>query len=70
MPVTIWYFIMALPNVSWLFFAFYNIFVNFHAYNIRIGHFKHGLQQQLFLQEHTENKYLGKKSSTGKNIYG
>lgn len=42
---------MVLPNVSWLFFAFYNILVNFHAYNVRIGHFKHGLQQQLLLQE-------------------
>lgn len=43
--------VTVLPNVSWLFFAFYNIFVNFHTYDVRIGHFKHGLQQQLFLQE-------------------
>lgn len=57
---------MALPNVSWLFFAFYNIFVNFHTYDVRIGHFKHGLQQQLFLQEHKEKKYLGMVSSTEK----
>lgn len=55
--------VMVLPNVSWLFFAFYNIFVHFHAHNVRIGHFKHGLQQQLFLQENRGRKYFCVPSS-------
>lgn len=55
--------VTVLPNVSWFFFAFYNIFVNFHTYDVRIGHFKHGLQQQLF-------HYRSKTSGTSFSVQG